>query len=320
MKTSTLLASLLALGLTACGGGSKQAATETDAQVSEPVAQEAPLATPVAKDVAPPSVTESEAPKTTESESEAESGLEAVAGKEAQAPVSAYFPVAEVPVAAKSDNQEAAPQEAAAEPETQEAAPAVADTTQSTVGACYRLTTGNKYELSDGTTHTIVSNTFDGKKKLKGDATYKDDELVSTAYRTVTKEYVEFAGRVTPTEKVTYTGYKIPATMKPGDTSDVEYKSDTIVNRDGSEPKKPVTKTFNEKVTFVGVEDLTLGGKLFTGVCKIQIASPKGAYSFAWIAEGFGKIKLEKYDASGNELVKARSELSKLIKDNSPAK
>jgi hypothetical protein len=280
MKPSTLFVSLVALSLAACGGHNDQAATDTDAQAAEPVVEvvagEAALVTPVAENVATAPVTEN---------------------------------VATAPVT-ESDVQKTAGSEAGG------ASASVADdTVQPTVGDCYKLTAGNEYELTDGSKRVIVSEKFNEIDAF-GEATYVNNQLSSTTYRTVTETDVTFIGLAAPTKTTIFKGNILPATMKTGDTTTVEFKVDfTTINTDAT-PGETKTATLTQGTRFVGVEDLTLHGKTFPGVCKVEVKAPNsrdGSFYMSWYANGFGKIKTIKYDASNNEIAGTTIELLKVV-------
>ncbi|HEY9066392.1 MAG TPA: hypothetical protein VIO33_15520 [Burkholderiaceae bacterium] len=86
-------------------------------------------------------------------------------------------------------------------------------------------------------------------------------------------------------------GFTLPLAMQAGQSATLNY-TDTATQLTGTSAGQVATTTRQETWTFEGFETLTLGGKTFTGTCRIKtLQTTEDGPSTLWFAKGFGLIR-----------------------------
>ncbi|MET3132040.1 hypothetical protein AAKU55_002310 [Oxalobacteraceae bacterium GrIS 1.11] len=166
---------------------------------------------------------------------------------------------------------------------------------------CEQLTPGTKYTTSDGYSHVIGVEAFEGANVPADVEFHPNGSRDSVYYRTIDANFIHFLGNIQYTgtgvavEHEAYSsGAQIPVDMKPGQVLKFSYTK--VMTQPSAAPLTTnVTTTF----TFVGFEDLTLGGHLFANTCKIMQTDEKGLTEVFWMAKGYGPIREDSFDAQG---------------------
>lgn len=183
---------------------------------------------------------------------------------------------------------------------------------------CFVLTPGTKFVLNDGYKMLVVQESFNGQMAYGYRELRSDDSTFGTTYMAKDDSYITILGNLDDSGSTNvYTGYRFPASMSAGQTANITYSEvDTVIFPPPS--PSPQTFTYNNQAasfTFVGFEDLMLGGKTFTNACKLS--SPYHADAtktdYTWFAKGFGWIRGVVLDAQGNEVPGTRRELTSIV-------
>jgi len=184
-----------------------------------------------------------------------------------------------------------------------------------TLGACFALTPGTKFVRTDGSKKLVVQETFEGQTAFSAVELRANDTRFGAFFQVVGGGFVNFLGILdydingvsSGTKNVYSSGYRVAVDLAPGQTVQLNYTdTQTRTQPTSSTTVNNVTEQFN----FVGFENLTLGGRTFSDVCKIR--SPNagtGQATVTWFASGFGAIRSEKQDALGVMVPGSRNEL-----------
>jgi hypothetical protein len=183
---------------------------------------------------------------------------------------------------------------------------------------CFVLTPGTKFVLNDGYKMLVVQEPFNGQTAYGYRELRPNDSTFGTTYMAKDDSYITLLGNLDDSGSTNvYTGYRFPANMSAGQTANITYSEvDTVI----SPPPTPSPQTFTynnqtASLTFVGFEDLTLGGKTFAHTCKIS--SPYYADAtktdYSWFAKGFGWIRRIVLDAQGNAVPSTLRELTSVV-------
>jgi hypothetical protein len=170
-------------------------------------------------------------------------------------------------------------------------------------GDCFVLTPGVKFLKSNGYKELNVQETFEGQTAFGRVELRSDDTRFGAYYQTISGGFVHILGINDYTQQGAFAGKQVyssgdqfPLDMTPGQTVQVAYTITTTSAQTGT------TSTSNktDQLTFVGFENLTLGGHAFSNVCKLKAAGVvSGQTDMAWFAKEYGVIKSESQDAQG---------------------
>lgn len=196
---------------------------------------------------------------------------------------------------------------------TTPAADLLTATAAATLGDCFTWTPGIKYTRTDGRQTLIAQEQFEGQAAMGQVELRADGTRFGSTYFTVDSTYVQVLGGnqydstgVYDGKDVNSSGNRLPVNMTPGQSVQLSY------TRASTRSLAPSTTT-NEaaQVTFVGFESLTLGGRTFTNVCRVDSPDPSSAETHvSWVAPGFGFIRSETQDAQGVTVPGTRGELA----------
>lgn len=191
-----------------------------------------------------------------------------------------------------------------------------------TFGDCFKWTPGVKFNLSNGSKTLIVEEQFEGQSAIGAVELRANETRSGARYHTVNDTNVQILGINDYTIAGVYSGkyvfsseLRFPSTMTPGQTVRMTFtETRTLVN---PAPSVEVT-TLTEENIFVGLEDLTLGGRTFSNVCKISSTnlsqgSNTTTKSVSWVANGFGTIRSETQTTQGVLVPGTRVELATVI-------
>jgi hypothetical protein len=178
------------------------------------------------------------------------------------------------------------------------------------------LTPGTKYTKTNGYTNLIVQEQFNGRQALGEIELRSDGTRFGAEYIEVDNTDVQILGRIDYdgtgafNYQRVYAGFTFPINMAPGQT----IQRTVTVTETSATPPSPAPTTENEQWTFVGFENMTLGGRTFTNVCKLSSPSSTAGQKYvAWFAKGFGNIKYQTLDANGAVVPGDNVELQTII-------
>jgi hypothetical protein len=191
-----------------------------------------------------------------------------------------------------------------------------------TLADCFQLTPGVKYQLTNGYIWLIVQEAFEGVTAMGRVELRANETRFSAVYETVQDGYVKLLGMQDYDGSGAPDGVyvnsdtaKFSTGMKVGQTTDLTY---TVTN---TEPNYSTGSTEvrqyeqSGSITFAGVENVALGGRTFTNVCKLTDPDEgrPGQTYVAWRAKGFGYIRTERQDAQGVTVSGTRKELATIL-------
>jgi hypothetical protein len=191
-------------------------------------------------------------------------------------------------------------------------------TAAATFGDCFIWTPGVKYTRTDGSKILLVQEQFEGQTAISNMELRADDTRFGGAYLTVDNAHVQILGvnqydsnGVFDGKDVNSSGNRLPVNMTPGQTVQLDY---TQTSTSLTPTSSTTTTTETDRLTFVGFENLTLGGRTFANVCRIKSPNPNGTEtSVTWAANGFGFIRSETQDAQGATVPGTRNELATIV-------
>lgn len=187
------------------------------------------------------------------------------------------------------------------------------------VADCFQLTPGVKYILSNGIHVEIELGQFEGQTAYKTKDTKPGTSFLRESFDVLTASYIgALGGNIYDANgvqkgKYVFSGERIPFSIVPGQSIIVDGTTTTTYFN------PPETKFASGKLkkTFLGFEDVTLGGRLFKDTCKFRTESgePLAANEIAspstdWYAKGFGAIR---FDYLNEDQVTERTELVTVI-------
>lgn len=190
-------------------------------------------------------------------------------------------------------------------------------TTATTLGDCFALTPGTEFVKSDGYKKLVVQETFEGQSTYGSVELRSDDTRFGASYQTISGGYIHLLGVNQYDQGGIYNGKnvysssnQIPVDMTSGQTIQLNYTDTSTSTFDNT----TTTTNRSYQFTFVGLENLVLGGKLFSNVCKVKISNGSSSQSSVkWFAKGFGMIRSETQDATGVTVPGSRVELTSIV-------
>jgi len=202
---------------------------------------------------------------------------------------------------------------------------------ETTLHDCFTLSPGAKFAFSNGYQWLIVEEPFQGQIASGSVELRKDGSRFGVRFSKIEGNDFRFLGHIDYSDRGVYSSTQmyypsavIPLTLKVGES----YESGGVNTRlNAPRPHSPVpeitTERITSKITYLGREDLVLGGHKFADVCKFQseftsvgIEQPSDKYSdrsHVWIAKGYGLIQWEDVDALGAALPNTRDQLTKIL-------
>ncbi|MDB5773686.1 MAG: hypothetical protein JWM42_4060 [Burkholderia sp.] len=173
-------------------------------------------------------------------------------------------------------------------------------------GDCFIGTPGTRYTKTNGYSTLIVQEPFNGRAEVGEIELRSDGKRDFATYVAVGSTEVDIrgfifydaSGEVSSTEVTA--GYNAPVNLAPGQKIQ---RVVTVTKSTPTQTNPPTTR--NEELTFIGFENLTLGGRTFTDVCKFVMTGSGGEKVENWFAKGFGNIKWVTVNASGTPIVSA---------------
>lgn len=187
------------------------------------------------------------------------------------------------------------------------------------VADCFQLTPGVKYSLSNGIHVEIELGQFEGQTAYKSKDTEPGTSFLRESFAVVTASYIEeLGGNIYDANgvqkgKYVFSGERIPFSVIPGQSIIVAGTNTTTYFN----PPETNYASGKLKKTFLGFEDVTLGGRLFKDTCKFKTepGEPLAANEIAnpstdWYAKGFGSIR---FDYLNEDQVTERTELVTVI-------
>lgn len=186
-----------------------------------------------------------------------------------------------------------------------------------TLGDCFTLTPGIKFINSNDFKTLIVQETFEGQTAFGVADLRADDTRSGVNYWTISGDDIHLLGinqydqsGTLDGKNVYSSGAQFPANMVQGQTVQLNY-TDT----DTSYIANTTTVTnVSSQWTFDSLENLTLGGRLFTDVCKVKMTNGvSDQVDVIWFAKGFGAIRGETQDGQGNTITDSRIELTSIV-------
>ena len=193
------------------------------------------------------------------------------------------------------------------------APPTAPPTPTASVAACFELKPGIKFLKSNDFKQLNTQETFEGVNAFAGVELRSDDTRSGARYQTISGGFVHLLGLYDYTQQGVLAGKavysssaQIPLDFAPGQTVPLNYTVTSTSNAVGSTS----TKNVNSSLTFVGFENLKLGGRVFANTCKIKLLeSVAGDAEVIWFAQGFGFIASETQNAQGATVTGSRVEL-----------
>lgn len=190
-------------------------------------------------------------------------------------------------------------------------------TTATTLGDCFTLAAGTKFVKSNGYKELIVQETFEGQSAYGSVELRSDDTRFGASYQTIGGGYIHLLGLNQYDQGGIYNGKnvysssnRIPVDMTPGQTIQLSYTDTSTSAFDNA----TTTTNRSYQFAFVGLENIMLGGKLFSNVCKVKISNGSSSQSsVVWFAKGFGAIRSETQDATGATVSGSRVELTSIV-------
>jgi hypothetical protein len=184
------------------------------------------------------------------------------------------------------------------------------------IGDCFIWTPGTKYTKTNGYANLIVQEQFDGRQAIGAVELRSNGTRFGAEYTAVGDTDVQVLGVIDYDNngafnyQRVYSGFTFPINLAPGQ----KVQRTVTVTETRATPPSPAPTTQNEEWTFVGFENLTLGGRRFTDVCKVSSPSGSAGKTYvAWFAKGFGNIKYETLDAQGALVPGDGAELEKIV-------
>ncbi len=186
------------------------------------------------------------------------------------------------------------------------------------LGDCFELTPGVKYVRSNDNLTWIVEEIFEGKPAFGEVKLFADGVRTGVDYQNISDGFVRLLGFIEYDEdgeasykKVFSDRAQIPVNLAQGETIEINF-TDTE-----TELTPPGTSTITDRtitLTFNGLENLTLGNRLFENVCKLTTPdSTKGHSRVVWAAKGFGVIQEEIQDERGVIVADSRVALKQIL-------
>jgi hypothetical protein len=183
-------------------------------------------------------------------------------------------------------------------------------------GACFELTPGVKFIQSNGFKKLVVQEVFEGSSAFGRADLRSDDTRMYVNYQAISGGFVHMLGvneyddkGVSDGKQVFSSSDQISVDLAAGQTAQLNY---TETRTSNYAPTSTTSRT--ESVTFVGFENLTLGGRVFADTCKFTApASVAGQTNVTWLAKGFGAIRSEKQDAQRVLVAGSRIELTTIV-------
>lgn len=184
-----------------------------------------------------------------------------------------------------------------------------------TLGDCFTWTAGTKFNKSNYFKTLIVQEAFEGQTATGAADLRYDDSRFSMLYQTISGGAIHLLGLSqydtsgAIKSKVVYSGgAQMPADMTPGQSVLMEYTATSTT----AATNAVATANVSSQFTFVGLEDLILGNRTFSNVCKVK-AVENGQIYVTWFAKGFGAIRSERQDATGATVSGSRVELTSVV-------
>jgi hypothetical protein len=192
-------------------------------------------------------------------------------------------------------------------PSTTTAASAFADCFDVTAGVAFTMTDADVGGTSDGV--LMLKESFEGVVRnasvelqndttVRGAATYWSRESNGIRFW----GFLDYDSTGTVETKTLHSdGFVLPLSMQAGQSAALSY-TDTYSYLSGDQAGQTETAPQQSTWTFEGFETLTLGGKVFTDVCRMRtsVAQPaEDGPSTVWFAKGFGIIRAQHTDSAG---------------------
>lgn len=176
-----------------------------------------------------------------------------------------------------------------------------------TLAGCLPLTPGTVFTATDGNTHRIIREIFNGIDAVaiiridpagqRDSADYFRDDFSRPLGS------IEYDDLGLPSEEIASSGEASGlADMQPGQTviQDVQVVKEEF-SQNGELRSRDI-ETVSGSVRFDGFVDLELAGQRFANSCKLTLQDDlrEQAYSHVWITRGFGVVREDTYDEAGN--------------------
>lgn len=185
----------------------------------------------------------------------------------------------------------------------------------STFAACFDVTAGVAYTMTDpdagGTSDGVrmLKEIFEGAERSASvELTDATDMRSAATYWSQEAQGIRFWGRLdydengaAQTKTLHSEALMLPLNMQTGQSAVLAY-TDTISALSGGQAGQTETEARQETWTFEGFESLTLGGRTFADTCRIKtVAAESGedGPSTLWFAKGFGIIRIQHTDSAG---------------------
>jgi hypothetical protein len=200
---------------------------------------------------------------------------------------------------------------APSQPVAVDAAPSQPDvlaaTTTTTLGDCFTLTPGVKFQKSDSNaTWQIVDEPFQGRPAIGSVELRADGTRFGVQFYAVDAEFIHLLGDIDYFQSgelasvmTNSTTSRFPATMQPGDSFQFSATNTRVyVPMPPQTTSKTRTELETAAITYLGQETLLLAGHTFANVCKLRVQSStvdtsnssnnRYFLSNVWFAKGYG--------------------------------
>lgn len=200
----------------------------------------------------------------------------------------------------------------------------------SPLARCLAYAPGTQFTMSDGTRWHIIAAPFQGQAAIGAAQMGDDERLVGAQFYTIDASDFQLLGDVVfaspdshASATVYFPGYRIPVTLAQG--ASVQLRGMSTTYTFGLPGVAPEIRHVQQAsaITFIGQENLQLGGQAFPAACKLKSEgdSVDDGLHWAqqvWIAQGYGVIQREDIDGEGKAIPGSRHELTQVISPRAP--